>query len=305
MAKYVYDFPDRQDWGPYYDAIANHTKWRQISTQYAPYLQGIKEFPGSYSTAAMIATRHELKVKLYENNLIEQYDWFIYSRSDYFYLCEPIDLGYLDKRYLHIPIVENSDGYSDRHWIMNRTLVSVALDLAADIVTNWTVYQQWKPRNNIEDTIKFHFDRMNIVPVHVSHSGMTIRTIIDGSRFSGREFHPILYQYGVDYKYATELEESTKWCVETLWRNLDSFAGTDGPTRFNEKRVAFVKCFNFPKIYAIYNRTSHEINSSMIYLPDKDQIKLIHCRHLHSVPLDRNPIDYKQLEYMIHSNDNT
>lgn len=148
----------------------------------------------------MIATRHELKVKIHENNLLEKYDWFIYTRSDYFYLCEPIDLGYLDKAFLHIPFVENCEGYSDRHWIMYKTLVDTALDLASDIVVNYTAYVDWRPRNNIEDTIKFHFNRMNITPVHVSHGGLTVRTGVDNSRFSGRDFHPVLYQYGVDYK---------------------------------------------------------------------------------------------------------
>jgi hypothetical protein len=253
----------------------------------------------------MIATRHELGLKLYEHKLIEKYDWFIYSRSDYFYLCEPIDLGFLDRKYLYMPFTENSEGYSDRHWIMDKKLVPIALDLASDIVTNWTIYKEWRPRNNIEDTIKFHFDRMNITAVHVSHAALTIRTSIDGSRFSGREFHPILFQYGVDFKYASELQEASKWCAETLWRNINKDLGNKDLleiSKINEKRVAFVKCYNFNKVYAIYNKSSHEINESMIFLPDK--IELLHCRSLHSIPLDRTPIDYKKLEYMIHSNEN-
>lgn len=40
IAKFVFEFPDRSDWGPYYDNIQN-SSWRNINSAYAPYLQGI------------------------------------------------------------------------------------------------------------------------------------------------------------------------------------------------------------------------------------------------------------------------
>ena len=93
--------------------------------------------------------------------------------------------------------------------------------------------------------------------------------------------------------------EASKWCSETLWRNIDKFDYNDfsDSLEIDENRIAFAKCYNFPKVYAIYNRSCHEIDEEKIFLPDR--IELIHCRSLHSIPLDLTPIDYEKLQYLI------
>lgn len=42
IATFVFEFPDRSDWGPYYDNIQKTpSPWRNINPAYAPYLQGM------------------------------------------------------------------------------------------------------------------------------------------------------------------------------------------------------------------------------------------------------------------------
>uniref|UniRef100_A0A7S2YBJ1 Uncharacterized protein n=1 Tax=Entomoneis paludosa TaxID=265537 RepID=A0A7S2YBJ1_9STRA len=66
--------------------------------------------------------------KIQELNLTSQYDRFIVTRSDHYYLCEHNVSG-LNKSNIWLPEGEHYDGYTDRHWVLSKHVVLQALDI--------------------------------------------------------------------------------------------------------------------------------------------------------------------------------
>jgi hypothetical protein len=135
-AKYVWEFPEFEDWADAIDLIPNSSTWRsKILGKYNDdrgSFGGVKGHQGSGSVIFMarwFAAQHIQRL-----NLTQQYDRFVVTRSDHYYACRH-DLRLLDSQYMWVPKGEDyMGGITDRHLVCNAGQILPALDIFPPIV---------------------------------------------------------------------------------------------------------------------------------------------------------------------------
>jgi hypothetical protein len=120
-AKYVWTFPEYEDWSDAIDEIDESQAWRTTLLPHvlkrAGTLGGADGRPGS--GAIIYMARYWVSQKLQQLNLTHRYERFVLTRSDYFYTCRQ-DLSKLDPRYMWVPAGEDyGSGITDRHLVCN------------------------------------------------------------------------------------------------------------------------------------------------------------------------------------------
>ena len=187
--------------------------WRKFLEIKDQFLGGIKdkynEHPGS--AGILIFYRWFLLKNLIENNLINEYDRFIITRSDYNWLLPHPKLELLDNKYIWIPNGEHYRGVTDRHVIISKEYIINYLSiLDCLIVKSYDYYNKLKNHHswNLEQIIKFHlqeegvFDQIRFFP-YIMH---TIRPIGGTTRWTFGKFSKELNCY---IKYLTEYNTAT------------------------------------------------------------------------------------------------
>tara|TARA_B100000965_G_C19509092_1_gene721113 strand:- start:35 stop:1189 length:1155 start_codon:yes stop_codon:yes gene_type:complete len=117
------------------------------------------------SSSILIFYRWLLLQKLRENNLIEKYDRFIITRSDFFWPIKhpPIDL--MKKNCIWIPDGEGYGGITDRYALTNKEDISDYLSILDPILTQpKNLYNLMKNKNNwnLEKYINLHLKQRNL-----------------------------------------------------------------------------------------------------------------------------------------------
>jgi len=102
---------------------------------------------------------------LKENNLIDKYDRFIITRSDYLYQLPHPKLKYLDESCIWFPDSEHCGGYTDRHAVLSKNNVEIYLNIFNCMVTQSNNYYNITNGNvmGIESLIKIHLKEQNMV----------------------------------------------------------------------------------------------------------------------------------------------
>ena len=171
-AKYVWRYDEPDDWGEAFDFIQNNkclqNNWRkllEIKDQWLGGVKGCEEHPGS--AGILLFFRLFLKKSIIEHKVLEHYDRFIITRSDFIYKIPHIPLTFLDPKYIWIPNGEDYGGYTDRHIIAHRNDILDVLSIGDRILTEpeelyseMAFYTKW----NLERFIKFSFTYMGLVP---------------------------------------------------------------------------------------------------------------------------------------------
>jgi hypothetical protein len=144
--------------------------WREFLKIKHQFLGGIKdeynEHPGSAGIS--IFYRWFLLKKLIENNLINEYDRFIITRSDYIYNLPHPKVERMNINNIWIPDGEHYEGYTDRHVILSKTNIKPYLNILNNMVEKSNeYYMKMKNENknnwNIEQLIKFHLEQNNVI----------------------------------------------------------------------------------------------------------------------------------------------
>jgi hypothetical protein len=116
--------------------------WRDLFAINEQFMGGIvdngKNYPGS--AGILVFFRWFLLQKLRENNLIEQYDRFVITRSDYLFQVPHVDLSMLDEKYVWIPDEEYYGGYTDRHAVLSKHNIEDYLDIMSSFVNDSSNY---------------------------------------------------------------------------------------------------------------------------------------------------------------------
>jgi hypothetical protein len=130
-AKYIWNHTEYKDWGDAVDLI--HGKdWRVNVLPYDNGLGGVfSGLPGSKGSGVIIfMLRWFLSQILVKERILEQYDRFVLTRSDHFYLC-PADFQDLDlDNYVWLP----STDFTDRHLVVGRKHILAALNILPPIL---------------------------------------------------------------------------------------------------------------------------------------------------------------------------
>ncbi len=159
----------------------------------------------------MIFFRWFLLQNLIRSRAVEAYDYFIVTRSDYYYRHpHPRIVNRTDPSLIWIPEGEDYWGITDRHIVMPRMHVYAALSLMDPICDDLEeLYNAMMNRRewNIEQYLKFHFGRRGILQ-YVRRFPLvmfTVRNPNTSVTWSPGDFNP---EVGMIVKYPTEYDLS-------------------------------------------------------------------------------------------------
>ena len=190
-----------------------HLNWREFLKIKDQILGGIKDkynqHPGS--AGILIFFRWFLLKNLIDSDLINKYDRFIITRSDYIYQLPHPKVELMDNKYIWIPDSEHYGGYTDRHAILSKQNINSYLNILNNITLRSVEYyvgmryhKQW----NLEQFIKFHLYKNNVLGIvkEFPYVMYSVRSPNGTTRWSTGEF---LEKFGYYIKYMSEYEKST------------------------------------------------------------------------------------------------
>jgi hypothetical protein len=169
-ARYIWRYPEPADWGDAFDAAQRQlgltSQWRgllEVKDQWLGGIHGEGQHPGS--AGILLFFRWFLKERLLATGVVEQYDRFIVTRSDFIHNIPHVPLQLLDPEHVWIPFGEDYQGYTDRHIIASRkdilNVLSITDAILAD-AASLKAEMQHSARWNLERFIKFSFARQGL-----------------------------------------------------------------------------------------------------------------------------------------------
>lgn len=226
LAKYKFIYTEPDDYAVAFDyayeniiknsswfqKMFNQLPWRKFLEIKDQFLGGIKddknEHPGS--AGILIFFRWFLLQNLLENNLIDKYDRFIITRSDYIYTLQHPQIELLDKNNIWIPNCEYYGGITDRHVVLSKTnIVSYLNILNKFVLRSHYYFTKLKNHNswNLEQIIKFHLQQETMFKMvkFFPYIMYTIRPKNGTTRWSVGKFskeHNYYIKYSTEYNIA-------------------------------------------------------------------------------------------------------
>ena len=210
QAKYTWIYNEPEDWADALD-FAQRTKgykgnWRQLLKVKKKWLGGIKGKNGQRGSGAIhIFFMWLIKESIIKNNILNQFDRFIITRSDFIHRTPHVPLEFLDPNFIWIPNGEDHRGIMDRHIVAHRKDIIDVLSIADEIFSDpeklyskMSHYQKWNP----EQYKKFIFDQMGLTSriKRFPYTMYSIRSIDGKTRGSKGIFSP-KFGYYVKYFY--------------------------------------------------------------------------------------------------------
>jgi hypothetical protein len=206
-SKYIWNVRHYADWADAFDLIIG-TAWRdELLPIYdkAPtnmLLGPVSGHPGSGAIIFML--RWFLSQRIQELNLHTNYDRFIVTRNDHYYICRH-DAAVLDKRFVWIPRGQSWGGIMDRHGGFYRNILS-----KADYNTERFVLKRWKEQvPHLKDAVR----RFN---------GVMFTCDTQDDATSWKQSSPQVIPEGVLMKYKMEYTESHQTCLNKIVRPVTS-----------------------------------------------------------------------------------
>ena len=243
LAKYKFLYDEPEDYADAYDFAYNkitngrddQLPWREFLKIKDQFLGGIKDQHHQHAGTAgiLIFFRWYLQQKLIEHNIIEQYDRFVITRSDYLYTLPHPKLELLDINNIWVPNGEFYGGITDRHAILSKTNIHDYLNiLEALVLESYDYYMKMMNHTewNLEQVIKFHltekirFDEIRFIPFVM----YTIRPIDGKTRWSVGEFskdHNYYIKYRDEYDLALYFKKAfneVELDIDTFYKSLIS-----------------------------------------------------------------------------------
>ena len=196
--------------------------WREFLKIKSQFLGGIKdkynEHPGS--AGILIFFRWFLLKNLIDNDLINKYDRFIITRSDYIYNLPHPKVENMNENCIWIPDSEHYGGYTDRHVILSKNNIKSYLNILNNLVlrsNNYFMKMKIKSDWNLEQLIKFHLEQNNVLHLvkEFPYVMYSVRNINGSTRWShGTFFNKLGYyikyssEYNISNYYKNEFDKS-------------------------------------------------------------------------------------------------
>ena len=270
-ATYIWTYPDFPDWGSPIDAIYNDSSWRALCDAksfhkdpteiYWQFLGGIRNCNHSGSAGILLAYRQLAlqSLSLPRDSLVDKYDWFVYTRSDYLYICYPPPLSRLSPLKINVPYAEGYGGITDRLSYIPRHLVLRVLNMTAHIAFNWKRYTSIKYLN-LEILLSRYMSEMNIGINVFAHTAFTVRRNSDSTKWSkGGERSKFSRKYGLLIKYHKEFKEAEKNCDS--WEQFDNLYLAKHISNITELSV--VTTYRSNAFYLFANKLLHKLPGTL------------------------------------------
>jgi hypothetical protein len=233
LAKYTFLYDEPDDYAhafdyaynilsadkPIYESLQNvnynHLHWREFLKLKDQFLGGIKDknnqHPGS--AGILIFFRWFLLKNLVDNDLINKYDRFIITRSDFIYQLPHPKLELMDDKYMWIPDEEHYGGYTDRHVVLSKNNIESYLNIMNNFVLRSNEYfMKMKNKNNwnLERLIKFHLKQNNSTHIvrEFPYVMYSVRNVNGTTRWSVGSFSN---EFGYYIKYDSEYNKSSDY----------------------------------------------------------------------------------------------
>ena len=230
LAKYKFIYNEPDDFGDAFDYASNiinkekninnnlSLHWRKFLEIKDQFLGGIKDDYNQHEGSAgiLIFFRWFLLKNLIENNLINKYDRFIITRSDFIYQLPHPKLEIMNKKNIWIPNCEYYGGYTDRHAVLSQVNIESYLNILNNLVLRSNEYYS-KMKNksnwNLEKVIKFHLEQNNVIHLvkEFPYIMYAVRNINGTTRWSKGKFSGKL---GYFIKYKSEYDKSNFYYKE-------------------------------------------------------------------------------------------
>ena len=137
-AKYIWRFPEPQDWGDAYEVAAGNRDWERLLTIDKHFFGGIENaaFQNLGSGAIIMFFRYLLGLRLNEENLLDEYDWVIITRSDFRWPTVHPPLECLSEKQIYVFDGEQWGGVSDRYIAIPRRWLRKYIEIVDPIFTD-------------------------------------------------------------------------------------------------------------------------------------------------------------------------
>jgi hypothetical protein len=245
-AKYHFLYDEPTDYGPLYDeayelilennppAPENALHWREFLKIKDQYLGGILDTENQHGGAGgiLIYCRWYLLKNLLDRDLLNQYDYFIITRSDFIYQLPHPRMEIFSPDSIYLPDGEKYGGVTDRHVVLPRKFVVAYLDILEQMIHQGKDYYgklSQKQPVNTEKAVKFNleyhqvFQNVKFFP-YIMYA---VRASGAPTRWSSGTYSE---KHGYYIKYASEYKAAEK--------HRQSFLqGTDSLDKFYQKRI--------------------------------------------------------------------
>jgi hypothetical protein len=134
-SKYIWNFPEPEDWDVACDQISpKGSSWRDLCTSEESFLGNPTwRKKKSIGSGFIIMYWREVLRQNLTVEILNNYEWFVITRSDFQWLvCHP-SIELLDKDKIYLLDGEKHGGISDRHIIFHRYLAEQILGIASPI----------------------------------------------------------------------------------------------------------------------------------------------------------------------------
>jgi hypothetical protein len=189
--------------------------WREFLKVKDQFLGGIKDSHNQHpgSAGILIFFRWFLLKNLIDNDLINKYDRFIITRSDFIYQLPHPKVEFMNEKCIWIPDCEHYGGYTDRHVVLSKTNIESYLNIFNNFVLRSNEYfmkMKNKTKWNLEELIKFHLEQNNVLHLvkEFPYVMYTVRNINGTTRWSQGIYSNELGYY---IKYHSEYDKSNDY----------------------------------------------------------------------------------------------
>jgi hypothetical protein len=222
LAKHHFTYEEPEDYGEAFEyayndyiketGITPEIHWREflkIKDQYLGGIKGENQHPGS--AGILIFFRWYLLKKLKESGLINQYDRFVITRSDFIYQVPHPNVLKMNSDNIWIPDGEHYGGYTDRHVILSKSNIESYLNILNNMFAHSKEYfEKMKQRDdwNLEKLIKFNLEENGANVREFPYIMFAVRNKGGSTRWSKGEYNEEL---GYFIKYPSELDKSSDY----------------------------------------------------------------------------------------------
>ena len=189
--------------------------WREFLKVKDQFLGGVidshNQHPGS--AGILLFFRWFLLKNLIDNDLINKYDKFIITRSDFIYQLPHPKVEHMNNNCIWIPDCEHYGGYTDRHVVLSKNNIESYLNILNNLVLRSNEYfmkMQSRSNWNLEKLIKFHLEQNNVLHLvkEFPYVMYSVRNINGTTRWSQGNYSDKLGYY---IKYQSEYDKSSNY----------------------------------------------------------------------------------------------
>jgi hypothetical protein len=206
--------------------------WREylkIPDQFMGGIKGPNQHPGS--AGILLFYRWFLLKELVENGVLDKYDRFVITRSDFIYTMQHPPIHLLETESIWIPFGEHYGGYTDRHVVLSRSNIQSYLTILPEMLLNRRHYYEKMQANigmgwNLERLIAFHLIEQRCTIKQIPYIMYSVRGTNGTTTWSMGEYsaeHGYYIKYPLEYMRANYYSAIAGPEIELFYRTELAF----------------------------------------------------------------------------------